>query len=214
MFNSKEIAHIILGIIILIFVVNFGILLKDTSFSTAILINSVSIIIIILINIFVKKITAEYYQTQIEMKIWQFQRFGIKRYQKFKKPIPAGIIFPFIITLASLGYFFFMAVFEFDIKPTKARASKMHGKYRYSELTDIHVGLVATAGVIAILLSSIIGYIAGFPEFAKLAIYFSAFSLIPLSNLDGIKIFFAHKTIWMILVVINVIFLGYVWLLV
>ena len=213
MFKLKEIEHIILAIIVLIFIVNFKFILSNYPRDNLIMVYIISIILIVFINLFAKKLTARYFEANIETKIWMLKRFGVKKHQHFKKKVPAGIIIPFIISIISMGQVLWLAVLEFDVHPMAARVSKRHEKYKYTEMAEIHLGLIAAAGVALNLLTSIIGYLAGFPEFTRLSVYYAAFSLVPIGQLDGTKIFFGNKTLWFTLVIITAIFLGYAFML-
>jgi len=214
MFKFKELLKIVLGIIMLVFVININNLFQSQISQTLLITALISATIIVFINLFAKKITAYSYHSNIEVSIWNIERYGLSEGQHFKKPIPAGIIIPFIISLLSYGYFMWMALFEFDVNPSSSRTSRKHDIYKFSEMTDFDIGMIAAAGVIANLIAAIIGYILGFPDFARWSIYFAAFSLVPISKLDGTKIFFATRNLvlWIILSVITLIALGYAFL--
>jgi len=216
MFKIEELLKIFLGIIILAFAINLNNIAKTGISQIQIITAFIFVALIVLVNVFAKKLAAYYYHSHAEIKIWNIERYGLRQGQHFNKPVPAGIIFPFFISLLSYGYFMWMAIFEFDVNPSSSRASKKHDIYKFSEMTDFDIGMIASAGVVANLFAAIIGYIAGFPEFAKLSIYFAAFSLVPISSLDGTKIFFGSRNLvlWITLVVITTIALGYAWLLV
>jgi len=114
-----------------------------------------------------------------------------------------------------------MAVLGFDLEETTARASKRHGRYKFSQITDLHLGFIAVSGIIANLILAIIAYIINFPELARISIYYATYSLLPIGNLDGSKILFMHgtkqnlyKTVWGILLILCLIFLAYSFLLV
>ena len=214
MFKSKEIGHILLAIIILSFVINFKLVLNEKINYSLIIINFLSIMFIIFTSIIAKKLAAQYYESKAEFKIWELQRFGVRRNQKLKKPIPAGIIIPFLASILTLGNFPWLAALEFDITVSPARTSKRHGIYRFSEMTDFHLAIIASAGVIATLILAIIGYLANIPELARTSIYYTAFSLLPISSLNGTKIFFGSRVLWYTLVTICVVFLAYSFLLV
>lgn len=214
MFKLREISHIALAIIILTFAISFNQLLKNPVKETLLIPSLIFITIIIFFSVFIKKITAHYFESNIETKIWSIKHWGFKPHHHFKNPLPAGIIIPFIVSIISMGYLVWFAVLEFEVNPAVTKVSKRHGNYRLSEMTDIQIGIIAASGVVASLLASIIGYFAGFPEFARLSIYYAAFSLVPISNLDGTKIFFGNRVVWYTLVVITGIFLAYSFLLV
>ncbi|MFA5020279.1 MAG: hypothetical protein WC533_04225 [Candidatus Pacearchaeota archaeon] len=211
MVKFKEVAQIFAVIIVLIIAVNLNAVVTNKINLEIMLIKSVSIAIIVVLSIIAKNIAANYFEAGIKTKIWQWQRFGIQQHQHFKKPVPAGIILPLLFSLVSIGYFYWFACLEFDATPKHSRVAKRYGikEFRFTEMTESHLGFIAAAGVVVNLIASVIAYIAGFPEFTKLAIYYSAFSMLPLSNLDGNKIFFASIKFWITLAAICLIFLGY-----
>lgn len=215
--SVKEISYIILAIIVLAFAVNIHALQNPGFQYSFIFINLIIVALIVAINIIGKEIAAYYYEARIENKIWMWQRYGFKREQYLKTPLPAGIIVPFFMSLISYGYIIWLAALEFDVFSTSARASKRHGKFRFTEMTDIHIGLIASAGIVLSLISAVIGYIfSGFIppalDFAKLSVFYALFSLLPFGSLDGTKVFFGSRIIWVTLVIITIVCLGFVYL--
>jgi len=191
MLNRKEITAIIIATIIL------GFTLSATNFSFKTLAyTALTIFLILIINISAKKITSFYLDSEIEIKFWEMRQFGWRKHWKFKKPFAIGALFPIITTILSQGYFNWMAALAFDVKPKVYRGARRHGLYSFSEMTEYHIALIAASGIFANFLFAIIGYLVGFPEFAKLNIYLAFFNLIPLSELDGNKIFFGSLTLW------------------
>lgn len=206
MFNKKEITHIIIAIIVIslsISVINswktFGVI-------------TISIFFVILLNILAKKITSNYIDADTEFRLWEIKRFGFKPQRHFKKPIPAGIIFPILISILSWGNLMWLASLVFEVKPKIYRAAKRHGLYSFSEVTEFQIGLIAASGVIINILFAIIGYLIGFSIFAKLSLWFAFFSLIPISDLDGNKIFFGSLVLWSALSSIVLIGIAYLFL--
>ncbi|MBL7059296.1 hypothetical protein ISS08_02490, partial [Candidatus Pacearchaeota archaeon] len=96
-----------------------------------------------------------------------------------------------------------------DVKAKVYRAAKRHGLYSFSEMTEYHLGLIAASGIFINLILAIIGYVIGFPLFAKLNIYYALFNMIPISDLDGNKIFFGSLVLWSFLAALTLIGLGY-----
>lgn len=156
----------------------------------------ISIILVIFVNVIAKKIVGFYFESRIEIKIWEIRRYGFRAHDYFKKPVAIGAILPLIVTFLSLGYFTWMASLVFDAKPEVYRTAKRHGYYSFSETTEQHLGFMAAAGIFANLFFAIVGYLIGFPDFAKLNIYFALFNMLPLSDLDGNKIFFGSLPLW------------------
>jgi len=197
MLTKKEITAIIAVTIILGFVIS----LKEFSLNFF-LYSTLFIFLIIFINLFAKKITSFYYDSEIETKLWEVKRYGYRKSYRFKNPIPAGLIFPLITTAISLGYINWFASLTFDIKTKIYKAAKRHGLYKFTELTEFHLALIAASGIIANLFFGIIGYLINQPEFARLNLYYAFFNMIPFSNLDGNKIFFGSLVLWSFLTTI------------
>ena len=95
MFKLNEIIHIIIAIVLFAFVINF--LKEFNAFLFALLIA----FIIIIVNVLSKKLMAFYLDSEIEQKILHFQRWGWYQRSYFKKPIPIGIILPFVLVWLS-----------------------------------------------------------------------------------------------------------------
>ena len=210
MINHREILTIISVSIIIAFSIT---LLSGFS---AFLIALLSVFALLMINVFTKKITGEFFELKTEIKLWEFKRWGYKPHQSFKKNIPAGAIFPIIsrIIFFPLKGFVWMAPLVFDVRAKIYRAAKRHGIYSFSEASENHLAYIAGAGIIISLITAALGYLIGFSEFAKFSVWFAFFNLIPISDLDGNKIFFGNKTLWSFLAVITLIALGYSFLIV
>ena len=119
---------------------------------------------------------------------------------------------PIIVAIFSLGYLKWMASVVFDIKARIYRTAKRFGIYSFSEITEYHLALIAASGVVINIILGIFGYLAGFDNFARLNIYYAFFSIIPISDLDGNKIFFGSVIMWSALAAICLLGLGYVFL--
>lgn len=197
----KEIITIILAIIIL----SLSISLNNTSI---LLYSVISFLIIIGLNVITKKIVGCFLEAKVKTKFWEWYQYWFTKKSHFKKPIPM-IWLPIVLSFVTKGFFWWLAALEFDLEPRKERVSRRHGLYRFSELTEWHTAWIAAAGIIVNLVLAIVGYITGFEAFARLNIYFAAWSLLPLSSLDGSKIFFGSKALWFTFLVIVAIFLGY-----
>jgi Zn-dependent protease len=208
MLDKKEIIAVIISTIIL----GFGLSLYKRF--EIILYPFLSIFLVLAINILAKKITSFYLDSEIKVKIWEIQRYGFKPKSYFKKPFPAGAVLPLIFSVISLGYITWLAPLVFDVRAKMSRAAKRHGLYTFSEMTEYQIGIIAATGILANLIFAVIGYFLAIPEFARLNIYFAAFNMIPLSNLDGNKIFFGNLVLWNFIASITLIALGYAILLI
>ncbi|MFZ1970780.1 MAG: hypothetical protein WAU65_01200 [Candidatus Nanoarchaeia archaeon] len=193
MFNKKEVATIIIAAIII-------------AFSTSLLLGGIiaflwtllAVFVLILINVLAKKIFGFYLETETEIKFWEINGMGIKKRKNFNKPFPMGAFLPLLskIVLFPLNGFAWMASLVFEVKPKSQRAAKRHGLYTFSEMTEEHIGYIAAAGILATLVFAVIGYLLGFTEFSKLSLYYALFNMIPISSLDGNKIFFGNIVLW------------------
>lgn len=210
MINYKEGIAIISASLILAF--STTLLMDVNYFLTSLLF----IFLIIAANVLTKKITAHYFELDAEASLWEFKRWGYKPGQHFKKSFPAGIFLPIIsrIVFLPLNGFIWMASIVFDVKAKVYRSAKRHGIYSFSEISEDHLAYIASAGIFVNLLFAVIAYLIGLSDFAKFSIWFAFFNMIPISNLDGNKIFFGNKVLWSLLAVITLIAFGYTFLIV
>jgi len=157
-----------------------------------------AVFIVVIGNVFAKKLMAYRLDSEIEMKVWEVGKFGFTQDKNAKKPFPLGAILPLIskIILFPFKSFVWMACLVFDIKPRIYRGAKRHGLYTFSEITESHIGLIAAAGIIINLILAVVGYFAGFNLFARLNIYYAFFNMLPVSEFDGNKIFFGNLIFW------------------
>lgn len=205
MLNQKEMISIasitiLLGILVSITPSSEGIWSWNLLFITTGL-----VFLAIMINVIAKKIASFYLDTEIEILTWEFGKFGYKKHQKFKKPILAGIFIPLLVKFFSVGILNWMACLTFEVKGKIYKAAKRHGIYAFSNVTEEEMGIIAGIGIMANLLFALIGYLIGSPELAKINLSFALYNLIPLSNLDGSKIFFGGKILWVFLATITAI---------
>ena len=191
MINKKEIPIVALVIVIISLSVSLSLnMIQEWKIS---LLTLLAVSIVILFNIFTKKFVAYNLDSEIEMRVWE-----IGKYKSNKKPFAIGAFLPLLskIVLFPFNSFVWMASLVFDVKPKTYRAAKRFGLYTFSEVTEYHLGLIAASGVLINLILAVIGYFLGFELFARLSVYYAFFNIIPLSDLDGNKIFFGSKIMW------------------
>ena len=199
MLNKKEIFPIILIIIIISFSVSLSLDMVGNWKKIGGTVLAVSLII--LSNIFIKKIVAYKLDSEIEMKIWEIKKIGftgMPNTKYLKKPFPLGAFLPIISKIIFFPFktFVWVASLVFDIKPRIYRGAKRYGLYTFSEMTEYHLGLIAASGIAINLVSAVLGYFLGFALFARLSIYYAFFNILPISELDGNKIFFGSLVMW------------------
>lgn len=199
--SLKELVTIVLASIVLALVVAFG---NRSIF----LITALSFFIILGSNTLAKKVIGHHFETQVRVSFWKMYRFGFRKDTHFKFPLPM-IWLPLVLTLFSKGLLWVLAALEFDVEAKSERVSRRHGLYRFSQVTEWHVAWIATGGIITNLVLAIVGYSLGYELFAKLSIYYAVWSIIPISSLDGTKILFGNRVLWLILFLVAIIFLGW-----
>ena len=160
-----------------------------------------SIFLIFLVNILAKKLFAYHIETDIDLRLWSIKHFGLRKSEHFNNPLPM-LWLPILTSLLSFGRLVWMSIIEFDVTPRPERVSRRHGLYRYTEVTEWHIALIATAGIFANIVLGIIAYFAGFEQFTKLSFIFAFWNLIPVSRLDGSKIFFGSRNLWLFLILV------------
>lgn len=201
MLNKKEIFSIIS--ITLVLSVILSVKVNDLNEFKQIFFPTMGIVLLVLlINIIAKKVTAYFFDSTIEVSTWEWKRYGYKPTQTFKSNIPFGFFMPLILKFLSMGFINWMACLTFDVKGTIYRARKNWGLYQYSEVTEEEVGWIAFAGIVANLLFALLGYLIDAPTFAKINLIYAFCNVIPLSNLDGAKIFFGKKSLWITIAIL------------
>lgn len=196
---TQELTVIALASIILAMATSF----RDTTIFYAAL---VSFLAIFIINITMKKIVGYIFQTDVKTKFWTWYQYGFRTDWHFKKPLPM-LWLPLLMALISKGFFLWIGILEFDVVAKTERVAKRHGLYRFTQVTEHHMAWIAIWGLIINFVFAIAAYIAGFELFTKLSIYFIAWSMIPLSSLDGSKILFGGKVKWSIFFTIAMVLL-------
>lgn len=205
MYNGKEIIYILIASIFLA----FAITLIDTW--NLFLYALVSVFIVLFVNSLAKKIAGYFFESEVEVKLWEFRRYGFRKSQSTKMAFPAGLLIPLFskIILWPLNGFVWMASMVFDVKPKSWRVAKRHGYYSFSEMTEDHIGYIAAFGIFINLAMALVGYLIGFPLFSRINIWFAFFNMIPISDLDGNKIFFGKLALWNVLAVLTLLALAY-----
>lgn len=196
MINKKEI--FILSLVIIITSLSISLSLNILAEWKTVLYTLLAVSIIVLANVFTKKIIAYRLDSEIEMNIWEIGKYGFSKDKNSKKPFPLGAFLPIIskIVLFPFKSFVWMASLVFDVKPRIYRGAKRYGLYTFSEITESHLGLIAASGIVINLILAGAGYFLGFPLFARLNIYYAFFNMLPISELDGNRIFFGNLILW------------------
>jgi hypothetical protein len=192
--DNDEIKKEILSIIFAILILAISFYYKS-SYSFGIII--IFVTVTLLVNIIIKKISAYVYEADIRHSIWSIKHLGFERMFELKNPL-SMIWFPLFTSFISMGFFQWMPILTFNFEPKPERSSKRHGIYRYTEVSEYDLSFIVFFGILANLVFSIFAYLLGFEFLAKLNIYYAFWSIIPISKLDGSKLFFGNKKLWIV----------------
>ena len=190
--NIKELGKETLVIILAAIVLALAVAYKENAIIYAAF---GSFLIIILANVIVKKAIGYFFEIDVKTKFWSWYQYGLRKDSHFKQPVPMAWL-PLLLSLFTKGFFWWLGILEFDVDAKAERVSRKHGLYRFTEVTDWHIAWIAIWGIIANVILAIGGYVLGFELFAKLSLYYAAWSIIPIGKLDGTKIFFASRPLW------------------
>jgi len=186
------IAAVLLMAVMLSFVQNE---LKISVFLSSLLIS----VIIISVSVFTKKLTAYHIDVEIKQKIWEFKRFWITTWAYLKKPIPIGLILPILLGFLSGGAVKFLAFLQFESKALSAKAAKKYGLARYSGIMEWDDAMIVFYSTLSVLVLSIVvsfSNLVFLNNLAKYSLIYAISNLIPLGNLDGTKLFFGSRALF------------------
>ena len=225
-FTKKELKYIILTALVVAFAFAFDD--KQPTFQLSFwLLNflKISLIVVIaaLIHILAQKITAYKYKAIAEYKIWEIRqilfwtagKFPIKlEFGPFKitlSGLPAGIIISLLVAFLSLGKIFFITVSSFAVTSISPHRIGIH---RFKNVTELEEGIIAASGPIANLFFAFILHAINQDLFAQavfINLMFAIFSMIPISTLDGAKMFFGSLMLYfivLIFIILSIIFIN------
>ncbi len=195
MFTKKEITWALIVMIIFAFIIGFSSEFSPISFIISFLVISVSLTS--------KKIAAKYFFVDIEHQIWKFQRYGFMKRAYFKKPFPMGIVLPFLMTVLSLGLIRPLTFFELKCKASKMRILRSRGTiHRTLEVKESDLGWICAYGFWGLWLLAFTASYLQIDILAQYAVYYGVWNLLPISNLDGTKIFFGSFFNWALLSIV------------
>lgn len=206
--GASEIYHILAAIFVVTVAAGFSSALQQNWNLVALAFLFSAIIVVV--SVFSKKIVGHLLDAEVEIKLWEADRLGVKGNWKISQPIPLGLILSLIISLFTLGFVKFTPLLSYETKAKKFRAAKRFGYYSYTEMTEFHEALIGAAGIIAVLLAGLIAYfIPSGEQLTKLAAYYALSNMIPWSSLDGTRIFMGSKVLYITTGIITLIFFAY-----
>lgn len=155
-------------------------------------------------NIVVKKIVAYRLEADVTLNFWSLYRFGFAEKKHLKKSLPM-LWLPLVLSYISRGEIIWIPILESEITPRPERIAKRHELFRFSQMTEWHISLIIFAGIISNLILYIILSSFGLNQIGVISLYFALWSLIPFSKLDGSKLFFGSRKLWIVSTILSLI---------
>ncbi len=198
MLNKKEIGIFALVSLVIGFLMSFkelnaynaetfNVYIKNTGYAA----------ITVLLNMIVLKLSAYRYGCNVEFRLWTLERYGFHNAQHLKKPIPMWILTPLIFIFVTRGYIKWLALFVFDIEHI---SRELKGK-NYSKITEWELALIVFYSIIANVGLAIFSIFMGWNDLALLNAGLALFSVIPFSELNGMKIMQGSIMLWIFSVI-------------
>jgi len=156
----------------------------------------------------VRKLVAKAQGFETEYSLWNVSRFGFKP-TSVKKPVPVGIIISLIVTIVTMGKLFMVAVGSYDLIINK------HSRFgrKTVHINDYDEAKIALVGPLVNIALMIVFQLFNrngmFDQFVFINGMIALFHMIPVSNLDGAKIFFGSKVLYLfsLAFIVGVVFL-------
>lgn len=160
------------------------------------------------INILAKKIVAYNLEADVQTKLWDLYYFGFREKRHFKKPVPMIWLTP-LLSMISRGAMIWMPLLEFEVSPRVERVAKRHELYRFANMTEWHLALIVFWSLIANVFAYVVLSFCGLREMAIISLYYAMWSMIPVSGLDGSRLLFGSRKLWVMAGIILLI--AFVW---
>jgi Zn-dependent protease len=197
MFEAKEISWIIIALIVFEFVILFPF---PSSLNPFLLLTPV---LILSVNLISKKIAASKFSIKIKYKIWEFERYSLHEHSHLKKPFPIGLVFPVLLSFLSMGVMRVFLFLQFDAENiAKKRILKKRGINQRTEINESDLAFASFWGFFSLIILAIIGSFSViepfFPFLSKYAVFYGIWNLLPISELDGSKLFFGSMILWIL----------------
>jgi len=195
MINKEALIYSVLAVLLMGYVFS----LEKITFSYFLL-SSLMAIAILVVNFGAKKLSASLFDCNISLNLWTLKRFGFAKSRHFKNPLPMWVIFPLVLAWASAGVLQWIAVTVFDASPSHVALRR-----RYSEISEWELALIAVSGSFANILLALILQAFSLHEFAMFSALFAVLSLVPFGQLDGTKVFFGSRMLWIFSILLSLI---------
>ena len=204
MFTKKESLAVFISVLLLSFVFGF-----DDGTNTFVLsnwlINILRIFLLVSVAILFRelviKLFAKRHEAISEYKLWSVHQIWFNK--KLSRGLPFGIFIALIGAVVSTGRLFFTAIGVHDLREnTNPRVGRKYQNLEYREEAQI-----ISMGMLSNLFLAIVGLMIGhffnlnMSVFVGINFYIVLFNMIPISELDGAKIFFGSLLTYAFLLV-------------
>jgi len=212
MFTKREVIHILISILVLSFI--FGFDDGQTTFRFGywlqnMFVVAVSVAIVILVHDLAHKLVAAKFGSKTRFRIWGIKHYGFARKAHFPIKIhflnlkvipiaqfPLGVVLGLILSFVSRGSLFLPLIETFD---TETKEYTRVGKQRL-KLKEWEDAVIALAGPLAnvalIIILRVISTGGIFNNIILISSLYAIFHMLPVSSLDGGKIFLSSPTLW------------------
>ena len=206
MFTKNEVRDLLISILVLTFIFAFDDQNSIFIFEDWIL-NFLEILIIILIVVLFRELVIKFFASRHEViseyRLWNVERLWFGGSGKLPFTFPFGVIASLILTVVSRGNFYFTAIGVHNLTENKsARTGRKKPGLSYFEEMQI-----ACSGIFSTLVLAIIFVLLGraldfnITSIVNICFFIVLFNMIPLSDLDGAKIFFGSILTYIFLLV-------------
>ena len=204
-FNKTEVMHLLVVILILGFVFSFkewGTEKFDFSYGLLNFLRAcLAIAFALILRELFRKLVAKRFSSGVEYRIWNMRRYGFAKGDHLPKPylgyiireLPIGLILALVLVFISNGNIIFAAVGMFIIQTDYVH--RLGNKFKH--LTGSESAIIALSGpMFNLFLALLFKSIPGFEKFVVVNFLLALYSMIPFSNLDGTKILFGSRIIY------------------
>ena len=116
-----------------------------------------------------------------------------------------GVILPILLFILSKGIIKSFTFLQYDAKAKTSKAVKKRIAKTWSEIMEWDLALISFWGTISILVLFLIADLLGFKVLAKYSLYYSLWNLLPISQLDGCKLFFSSFALFIFALILELI---------
>jgi|GEM_PF-2155356 len=158
------------------------------------------VLICMVVYVFAQKVAAKSFNAFTVFKVWKISRFRVahkKLNLKNKEAVPLGILVGILLALLSFGKAFWTGIWSNDVD---YKSHKRVGRDKIV-ITEYETAKIIFAGPAALIVFSVIltwflnaGYNVEFVR--NVAFLIGFINMIPLPGMDGSRVFFSSKMMW------------------